>query len=633
MISFFQLDPASLTLWINSDLVGEHRSLGPIAELMEAAIRNDDAALVEIVESSEAKSRARMIALSGSIWHEKRHFLDLILTNYGAFRWRQFFEVAANLPQLLTATKQDGLAKLGLPVEIYDDPLRLRKLGLQGSDLLANLGRAVSARKQALSEDRRRTGSRFGLLELGGEAQLEALAYLHQTAKSQQLFGAQQTREAIDEIPAPDAHFAKYRSIMDMLIQFEIVPSLEVSEDVLVINDGVLQCVLYASLCCRVWKQKQVLREGVYSYLPGYRLSSILLALRDRRVKFELGTGVLTIWAKINEVCGEIFGRSVLEELDADFAMADARYRDVKKDIVPALREVTDDLQSTRRKLIKVLNDDPERVLGTYAYQSRLLPLLDPKVVLCSPQGAYPFEDKSGNTVRIFGYNHGNVAKFKKEIEGVTKWSWAIAINGYTPVDDSHYQLNSKYWMTYLSEVAPITKLVINGQKHKTMLGPEMVHAEARLQEQLAIPIVIDKAFQQNEYEIDPNLFRYLTFKNTFRCDILSVDVDISDSDIFTKWLFINDQEKGEALLGLWAQNMNSEILARLTFWKNWAPWVVSKSISPLTPNINFAAKLRDLAGQEKKSIASDNSSHVKNSESAGLWRFFRHLKYLILPR
>jgi hypothetical protein len=35
--------------------------------------------------------RARLMWLVSSIWHEKRHFFDTCLTNYGARRFRDLF--------------------------------------------------------------------------------------------------------------------------------------------------------------------------------------------------------------------------------------------------------------------------------------------------------------------------------------------------------------------------------------------------------------------------------------------------------------------------------------------------------------------------------------------------------------
>jgi hypothetical protein len=54
---------------------------------------------------AESRCHARRCAhFASSVWHEKRHFLDFLLTNYGAFRIRQFFEIYRNLPVLFNQT-------------------------------------------------------------------------------------------------------------------------------------------------------------------------------------------------------------------------------------------------------------------------------------------------------------------------------------------------------------------------------------------------------------------------------------------------------------------------------------------------------------------------------------------------
>src|SRR5262249_24447918 len=152
---------------------------------------------------------ARAIAIASSLWHEKRHFLDLALTNYGAFRFRQFFEIAANLPALRRAVEEDGASRIVVPIDVYADQVRRRRHGLPENPKLQELGRAIQSRKKMILDDRKLIPSRFGPLELGGEAQLEALAYLHQAAKAQKLFGLARGAKALDSVPNQDEHHRK----------------------------------------------------------------------------------------------------------------------------------------------------------------------------------------------------------------------------------------------------------------------------------------------------------------------------------------------------------------------------------------------------------------------------------------
>jgi hypothetical protein len=102
MIPIIQFDPSSLTLWYDTHLIARMRGSTEIGRALDLALRGADGELVEHIRSiddSWVSTRAGTIA--AACWHEKRHFVDFILTNYGALRMRQFFTVYLNLPEVL----------------------------------------------------------------------------------------------------------------------------------------------------------------------------------------------------------------------------------------------------------------------------------------------------------------------------------------------------------------------------------------------------------------------------------------------------------------------------------------------------------------------------------------------------
>jgi hypothetical protein len=70
------------------------------------------------------------------VWHEKRHYFDMCLTNYGARRFRNLFNLAANVGPLIAEAKQRGenidlasapwLAEEGL-YDAYSDFVAMRR--------------------------------------------------------------------------------------------------------------------------------------------------------------------------------------------------------------------------------------------------------------------------------------------------------------------------------------------------------------------------------------------------------------------------------------------------------------------------------------------------------------------------
>ena len=317
--------------------------------------------------------------------------------------------------------------------------------------------------------------------------------------------------------------------------------------------------------------------------------------MRERGIKFEIFQSFTEVWKTIDGLCVDLFGRSIIQEIEVDYSLAQEKYSSLDGYIVPALYQAAMDLQKVRANLIEVLKTKPENILHTSLFQEKLLPKLQPKLIFCSPSGRYPFDSKSPNVQRVFGYRHD----VKKELDGLTKWNWAVVY--YRESDKDEISLENEYWLTFISEIAPITKLVINGRKHKAMLGPELVHAEARLRTQLEVPLVLDKMFTQDEIKINSAIYGYLTRKKSVRCDITNNELELDDVDIFTKWVYLNDEKLGEALIQYWTRVFRGEHLALLHFWKEWSPWIIVKSLSPLNPEIDFATVLSKLP--EKRGV------------------------------
>lgn len=72
---------------------------------------------VESIKDDWVKTRCATVATA--VWHEKRHFLDFILTNYGAFRVRQFFMLYCNIYPVLKFAEDTG--ELLVPLQSYTD--------------------------------------------------------------------------------------------------------------------------------------------------------------------------------------------------------------------------------------------------------------------------------------------------------------------------------------------------------------------------------------------------------------------------------------------------------------------------------------------------------------------------------
>src|SRR5262245_16564626 len=98
MIPTAQFDPASLALWTTTGSLVEPIA-STVAEAMQLAADGEDPS--PSLDGTSGAQRARLLWLMSSVWHEKRHFLDTCLTNYGARRFRSLFNLAANFRPLV----------------------------------------------------------------------------------------------------------------------------------------------------------------------------------------------------------------------------------------------------------------------------------------------------------------------------------------------------------------------------------------------------------------------------------------------------------------------------------------------------------------------------------------------------
>jgi hypothetical protein len=108
-----------------------------------------------------------------------------LLTNYGALRTRHYFHVIGYANALIDELRASGTPLL-LPIEIYADKIRRSQFGVEHvPEVIERVAKAVSSRQQLFDVD----SMPWRGLQLGGDAQLEALAFYSQLAAVQVGFG------------------------------------------------------------------------------------------------------------------------------------------------------------------------------------------------------------------------------------------------------------------------------------------------------------------------------------------------------------------------------------------------------------------------------------------------------------
>jgi hypothetical protein len=555
------LDPASLALWTNLSAMGRAPAAPLFSLIVNIASGDKPTELQEIIcEVKDEKLKARLINLASCVWHEKRHFLDLILTNYGAFRIRQFFHVYANVFSVL-AEHRRAQEHLLCPIYAYADPVRASTLSLSPAMEKTNeLARELLWVNDWIDNDRMLIQGKGGQFVVGGESMLEALAVLFQSGAAIEVFGFDGHLWQSD-LAAPIGRNSKYFSFFRIGQQLGICPFEEVGEFNL-INASALVPLLYASLLARGWKQEQTRVASGSSGAPGNRVAAIIPELRKREELRGPKASATTIWLLVNDIAKHLFGRSAIEELNEDYKFEEQLCERFRRSMTPP--EVTNaflDFHELRGKLINVLKTTPEQILEIESFTHSLLPKLQPIEVTAQPDGINGEVPKA--YAAVFSYKDPQ----HQQPEG--KWWWAVAPEDYG-LYNHVYALNWNKWFPVIRELAPLAKLIMHGRRQRTMLPCELICIENMLRAD-GYQIRIDPMFDAVVDVENSDSFFHLNMVDQAVCDFCKEPINRPAGYLLSPWLFRANQLIAEATIRAFGGGVHGQ----LRFWKDWSPWFV----------------------------------------------------------
>jgi len=127
-------------------------------------------------------------------------------------------------------------------------------------------------------------------------------------------------------------------------------------------------------------------------------------------------------------------------------------------------------------------------------------------------------------------------------------------------------------WEYVVSDYAPLAKLIYAGQNMRLMLGPELLAARVRLQQQTGVKIVPDPAFMHPQQTHDAAFWRYITGRDSFRCDLSSETVNPPEGTMLDAWDLRLRPDVRRALLG----SVDDQRRMAFTLWRDWSPWLLS---------------------------------------------------------
>jgi hypothetical protein len=455
--------------------------------------------------------------------------------------------------------RADG--KLACPLDIYDDAFRRKVMGVSAVKSCMAVGKESARRKGWLQEDRRLLPTFAGRIECGGEAQLEALAYYTQYSAVQHLFDNDISLKVQQEVTKDNPKGLKYKWAQIIANTFDLVPTRAEGADVGTVDISFLVPILYGSLMCRAWKQEQVRNNSGGTHQPLERLAGLLTALKG---KFK-NLGEISIedaWETVNTTTKQMWGRTVIEELEEDYKHEGAWIDEMQKAVYvdDCVKNVLADFHDLRGTLMELLKDAPITILDPRL--TGISSVFLPMPVLANSAGG--IGDPPNGWEQVFGYHEPE--------QPDVKWFWAVIPEQWPPADVQAFTIRDSHsWAQVLSHYTPLAKLMMNGRRHRTMLGPELVFAEQSLKAQRDLDLAIDPLFQYPEEVDDINGYYTLADKTEAVCDMCNASLKKPHGHYVSPWLFRYSLKNAQLAINVYGGGPGGELVYR----KDWSPWIL----------------------------------------------------------
>jgi len=148
--------------------------------------------------------------------------------------------------------------------------------------------------------------------------------------------------------------------------------------------------------------------------------------------------------------------------------------------------------------------------------------------------------------------------------------------------EEDTYQMSSQdVWSNIIADYAPMSKLMIDGNRMRSMVGPELSSTKTRIERQTGVSLIMDPLSRYpDERHFDISQWYFLTGQDRFRCQITHQIVHAPHGRLIGPWefrrkpAFVNSLI--ESLNGLQQQRMLRAI------WRDWSPWLVCDQVAAL---------------------------------------------------
>ena len=520
----------------------------------------------EIIATARALSgedRFDAAYLATCYWHEQRHFLDFVLTNWGAFRVRNFIHAYANLPLVIGALRMAGFP-LVLPLDTCLDDVALELLGVASKPPapVLDIARRFADRRDAVN-DGHEFDTELGKLQVGAEAQFEVLAWINQMGNVAEHLGPEAFAEADARVRALTGAPRLAMHLARLFQTHGLLAPGAVADAEFIGNTAMMNAVLLASLCARTLAPEEQEAhdaacaraahdaagdEELQPYFPAVRMARLvrgLSAASDQTWRLSAGNA----WDVVNRACHKYWGRTAVEELEADIereagsvALVDELYGGVASlpedeqgagALVPKAFAQFHDL---RERLFAFLKESPASFISPAAYATDLAPRLRPMVMSCMPGAS--------TTVRS-GFRAMHWLPLERPFWAFwrPKMMWWSGSYQTRPAADEFCVAEPDLWNRLAVKLAPVGKLLTNGLRHNIVNRVEMTFADEALRYEAGVPVIIRPAFARPPPSRSAAGYFRATRHSPMLCDICGARLEREDDALVISVFDIVDSE------------------------------------------------------------------------------------------
>lgn len=444
MITFATFDPATVSIWRDISFLRDHPEQDLLNRTFNAAFDGKGSDVKEIVDSADPAQKLLCFDVAGAVWHEKRHYVDMMLTNYGSQRRRLFFEIFPLIHACIEEAKE--LGELLLPIDLYANPVARRILGIKSSAPGIDQAARTVARRKKFFSDENYIFPELGRA-VGGDAMIESLGAMCEELNQHAIFGT----EAFEAWLVARKYSARQNPMYNLsrFLPSNLLPEIVPGK---VVNIVFATALFYASLMGRTWGRVDDPTVKMSTGRPSLRLDRLITEFEG---KLPAKISTEGAWELVNEACRRIWGRTAVEELDLDCEAEEMFIEgmDPNSDV----GELARDIYSVRLKLVGHFKRSPELFLSFVQSAEILLPIISPPLIEFDPTG--PAEHKKRNHV-YRGANDLWPGGF----------TWASVRGDMT---EAYLSVNRHY--------VPLARLFLNGQRENLRAGGELDLADLTL--------------------------------------------------------------------------------------------------------------------------------------------------------